>query len=127
MDINRWMATGRLTRDPEQKVLNSGTVALEFGLAVEEHRRGQGGAIEKRAGFFECVIYGKRAQALYGILSKGMQVSVEAHLKYSSWQQDGRNYSRITAVVDDIVLPPKQRDGSVQPAQEYIYDDDIAF
>lgn len=127
MDINRWIATGRISRDPEQKTLNSGTVVLEFGLAVEERRRNQAGEIEKRAGFFDCAIYGKRAQALYGILAKGMQVTVDGHLKYSSWQQDGRNYSRVTVVVDDIVLPPKQRDSGVQPAQEYIYDDDIAF
>lgn len=137
-DINRWLATGRITRDPQLKFAPNGAKVLEFSIAVNESRR-VGDAREDRANFFDCAMFGNRAESLAQILTKGMRVTVEASLKWHQWEKDGVKRSKVTAFVDDIVLPPREKseqqaqyqpsgyaDG-YQPSQSIYANEDIAF
>lgn len=106
MSINKVMATGNLTRDPELRATPAGTQVLRFGMAVNDRARNQQtGEREDRPNFVDCVIFGARAEAMARILAKGMKVAVEGRLRYSSWQdKEGNRRSKLEVVVDEIDL-----------------------
>ncbi|WP_432291381.1 single-stranded DNA-binding protein [Olsenella uli] len=118
MSINKVMATGNLTRDPELRATPAGTQVLRFGIAVNDRARNQQtGEWEDRPNFVDCVIFGARAEAMDRILAKGMKVAVEGRLRYSSWQdKEGNRRSKLEVVVDDIDLM-SARAAARQPAQ----------
>ena len=106
MSINKVMATGNLTRDPELRATPAGTQVLHFGVAVNDRAKNQQtGEWEDRPNFVDCVIFGARAEAMARILAKGMKVAVEGRLRYSSWQdKEGNRRSKLEVVVDEIDL-----------------------
>lgn len=118
MSINRVMATGNLTRDPELRATPAGTQVLRFGMAVNDRAKNQQtGEWEDRPNFVDCVIFGARAEAMDRILAKGMKVAVEGRLRYSSWQdKEGNRRSKLEVVVDEIDLM-SARAAAQQPAQ----------
>lgn len=101
MSINKVFLVGNLTRDPELKATQSGSQVLQFGIAVND-RIQVNGQWQDRPNFFQCVIFGNRAQALSTRLTKGQKVAIEGKLRYSQWQdQNGNNRSSVSITVDD--------------------------
>ena len=100
MSINRVNVSGNLTRDPELRATQGGTSVLRIGLAVNDRARNQQtGEWEDRANFVDCVVFGKRAEALAGMLAKGQRVAIDGRLRYSSWEaQDGSHRSKLEVV-----------------------------
>lgn len=118
MSINKVMATGNLTRDPELRATPAGTQVLHFGMAINDRAKNQQtGEWEDRPNFVDCVIFGARAEAMARILAKGMKVAVEGRLRYSSWQdKEGNRRSKLEVVVDEIDLM-SARAAAQRPAQ----------
>lgn len=103
MSINRVIISGNLTREPELRATQGGTSILTFGMAVNDRRRNpQTGEWEDVANFVDCVLFGSRAESVSKFLSKGMKVTVEGKLRYSSWERDGQRRSKLEVIVDDI-------------------------
>lgn len=117
MSINKVMATGNLTRDPELRATHAGTQVLHFSMAINDRAKNQQtGEWEDRPNFVDCVIFGARAEAMARILAKGMKVAVEGRLRYSSWQdKEGNRRSKLEVVVDEIDLMSAR--AAQQPAQ----------
>ena len=141
MSINRVNVSGNLTRDPELRATQGGTSVLRVGLAVNDRARNQQtGEWEDRANFVDCVVFGKRAEALAGMLAKGQRVAIDGRLRYSSWEaQDGSRRSKLEVVVEEIeFMSPRQGGGrqeapaAAAPATSAagagdLYDEDIPF
>lgn len=141
MSINRVFISGNLTRDPELRATQGGTSVLRVVLAVNDRARNQQtGEWEDRANFVDCVVFGKRAEALAGMLAKGQRVAIDGRLRYSSWEaQDGSRRSKLEVVVEEIeFMSPRQGGGrqaapaSAAPATSAagagdLYDEDIPF
>ena len=54
------------------------------------------------------MIFGKRADALTGILAKGMKVSIFGKLRQSNYKDNaGNSVYKVDIVVDEIELPRK--------------------
>lgn len=68
-------ATGRLTRDPEEKFTATGKNVTHFSIAVDR-------AYGKEVDFFNCQAWGKTGELVAQYLSKGSQCQVigEVHL-----------------------------------------------
>lgn len=116
--MNRVCLTGRLGRDPDVRSTASGNTVLGFSLAVSERRRNQQtGQWEDCTNWVNCTVFGKRAEALASILTKGMLICVEGRLRWSQWERDGQKRSAIDVVVTEIVIPslPKAEDGGAEP------------
>ena len=135
MSINRVNITGNLTRDPELKSTAGGTQVLRFGVAVNDRvKNQQTDKWEDRPNFVDCVTFGRRAEALANILTKGMKVAVEGRLRYSSWEaQDGSKRSKLEVACDDVEFM-SLRDGGQQGGgqfapqpQQPAYDGSIPF
>lgn len=123
MAINLVVIAGNLTREPDFKATQSGTAVLRFGMAVNDRvKNQQTGEWEDRPNFVDCSIFGNRAQALSSILHKGMKVTVQGKLRYSSWEKDGQKHSKLEVVADDVELPPKASQGqqAYAPQQPYV-------
>lgn len=112
-DLNMVALVGRLTRDPDMKYSNAGGAILRFSVAVNRSRRNQDGSWGEEANFFDCVYFGKSAEAVSQWLSKGRQVAVQGELRQDSWKtQDGQTRSRVEIWVNNLnLLGGGQRDG----------------
>lgn len=117
-NINRVTLGGRLTRDPELRATASGRSVLSFCLAVGEDYKDQAsGEWKELAHFVDCTIFGQRADSLNRIMVKGMKVTVEGRLRYSSWEKDGQKRSKLDVVVDNIEIPDRPKDAAQTPYQ----------
>lgn len=114
---NKVMLIANLTRDAELRVTSSGSSVLSFGIAVNDRRRDSktGEAIEY-ANFFDCSIFGKRADALEKYMKKGVKVAIEGRLHWSSWEKDGQRRTKVEVWVEDIEFLSSSRksDGAAE-------------
>jgi len=130
-DLNRFIFTGNLTRNPELRRTSEGTAILNFGVAINESRKNNStGEWENYANFVDCAMFGARAESLSDILTTGMKVSIDGKIRYSSWDDNGSRRSRLTVLVNDIVLMTRSGDeinvtGENVPYE--IMDEDIPF
>jgi len=100
-DINHVVLVGRLTRDAELKVTNSGLQICRFGLA-NNYSRKQGDNWIEETNFFDCFMMGRRAEAVQRYLTKGKQIALSGELRYSRWEQDGQPRSKVEVFVGNI-------------------------
>lgn len=100
--INSVCLAGNLTRDAEL-MHNTKTPFMKFGLAVNERKRNENGEWDDVPNFFECVMFGTRAEKLVSWLSKGTKVCVMGRLHQHRWEaEDGSKRQRIEVVVDEF-------------------------
>ena len=132
MAVNVVCLAGNLTRDAELKQTTNGNAVLTFTLAVNEpYKNPTTGTWDKRPNFFDCVMFGARAEKLAQYIHKGSKVSIAGRLKYRTWEQDGAKRSKVEVVADEIEL--MSRDQQQQPQQQQqtqqggFYDADIPF
>ncbi|MDJ0975590.1 MAG: single-stranded DNA-binding protein [Planctomycetota bacterium] len=102
-NLNRVFLIGRLTRDPEQRSLQSGNSVTNFGLAVNRTytRRDSGEKVEETC-FVDCEAWGRQAETIARYTSKGRQLFVEGRLKFDSWERDGQRQSKLRVVVENF-------------------------
>lgn len=126
--MNVLTVTGNLGKDAERKAMNDGTAVLKFSVADSQGK-------DKPAIWWNCDMYGKRAESLATYLVKGQQVTVTGTL--SEREYEGKKYQ--TLRVNDVALqggrpsgeqqaPRQQR--AAQPAQGVGFEDmdsDIPF
>lgn len=109
-NINTVVIAGRTTKDPEIKVTPSGTAVLSFSLAVNDTKKNAQGEWEDVVDFFDCKVFGKRAESLAQYIPKGSKLTINGRLHQDRWQaQDGTNRSRVSIIVQDIELPPRSQ------------------
>lgn len=111
MSINAVAISGNLTRDAELRQTGGGTNVLSFAVAVNERRKNQqSGEWEDYANFIDCTVFGARAQALAGYLTKGVKVAVSGHLHWQQWDaKDGSKRSRVSVIADEVDIMQKRQ------------------
>lgn len=128
MAINKVMLTGNLTRDAELKSLPNGTSVLEFGVAVNERSRNQSGEWEDRPNFFDCTLYGNRAEGIAPFMAKGKKVALEGRLQWRQWERDGEKRSKVSVIVNEVeFMEGARKQEAPAPRQDVLADVDIPF
>ena len=102
-DINQVVLVGRLTRDVELKYTNTGLAIANLSLAVNRRAK-KDDTWQDEVSFFNCVLIGKRAEALAQYLVKGKQLAVQGELRQNRWEQGGQPRSRVEIFLNDIQL-----------------------
>lgn len=121
-NINRVTIAGNLTRDPELRATQSGKSVLSFGMAVNDSiLNQQTQQWEDRANFIDVVVFGNMADSMSKILHKGMKVTVDGKLRYTTWEKDGQKRSKVEVVAQHIELPPRQQQPQQQPQSQQNY------
>lgn len=120
MSINKVVITGNLTRDVEVRTTQSGTIVATIGVAVNDRvKNASSGEWEEYANYFNCVLFGKRAQSLQQYLTKGTKVAVDGKLRWSSWEKEGQKHNKIEILVDNLeLLRSGNKNSDSQPGVE---------
>lgn len=132
MSINRYIATGNLTREPELRRTANGMAVMNIGIAVNDRRKNpQSGEWEDYPNFLTCVMFGTRAESVSVYLHKGSKVAIEGKLRFSQWEKDGQKRSKIEVMIDDLELltPRNQAPATQAPieATAYYADENLPF
>ena len=148
MSLNKITLSGNLGADAELRYTKSGNPVVTFSLAVNERTPNGDGSWGEYTNWPDCVMFGKRAEALAPWLRKGTKISLLGHIHTRSYQKDGQSIKRWEVRVDDVELMQYKREkqsasvGANAPALEVVdggyqvqaqpeiasvYDDDIPF
>jgi len=114
MHINKYICTGRLTKDPELKALPTGTNVCDLRLAVDGMGRG------REVGYINVSVFGNSAQPAAEYLAKGWLVAVDGRLEYGEWDSEGTKRHDYTVVgnVEFLTAPkPAEEPVPVKPAR----------
>ncbi len=99
--MNNVNLVGGLVRDAELKYLNTGTAILTFSIAVSEY---VGKDKPPWSNFFDCSMFGKRAESLAQYMGKGQRIAIEGILHQDRWEQEGANRSKVKIKVSNVDL-----------------------
>ena len=84
--MNRVNLIGRLTKNLENRVTNSGTPIAVFDLAVNSNFTDKDGKL--KANFIRCRAYNKTADILFKYTKKGSQIGVEGEITTGSYENN---------------------------------------
>lgn len=133
MSLNTCAESGRLGKAAELRYTTTGVAVVTFSIAVDERRKQADGSYQDEANWFDCVMFGKRAEALQPYLAKGTKLSLVGHLRQSTYERDGQKRSRVEIVVDDVELMNTRREQQTPESEPQaveaasVYDGDIPF
>ncbi len=109
-DINNTVLVARLTKDPEIK----GSV-LPLRLAFTTRRK-NGDAWEDKPNYIDAVVFGRQAEALYPLLSKGTRVAVAGNLEWREFTAgDGQTRSTVQVIARSVQIMDR-KDGPAPQA-----------
>ena len=138
MSLNKIVLSGNLGADAELRYTKDGSPVLSFPLAVNERTPNGDGTWGDYTNWPDCVMFGKRAEALEPYLRKGVKISLLGCIHTRSYQKDGQSIKRWEVRVDDVELMQQRREQQApvqaeQPAPQVqapspdLYDDDVPF
>jgi single-strand DNA-binding protein len=120
LNLNHVVVAGRLTRDPQVKVLASDKAVAEFGLAINRRWKGADGEYKEESTFLEVEAWARTAELVGQYLAKGSPVYVEGRLRLDNWQdKDGHRRTRVKIVAETVQFLAGRKDGAApDPAGE---------
>jgi single-strand DNA-binding protein len=105
MNLNNYICTGRLTRDPELRALPSGTSVCELRLAVDGMGRNH------EVGYINVNVYGSRGEAAAKHLAQGWKVAFHGRLEFAEWDgKDGKRHDYTAVGVVEFLTAPRARE-----------------
>ena len=136
-DMNKVIVTGRVTRDSELRQTPNGTPVTDVSV-VSNRIWTKNGERQEEATFVDVTIWGKQAETLSPMLTKGRHIMVEGRMKLNSWETDeGVKRSKLTIVSENINLTPsnpnpqgkRDNQSSLEPVAASVAsaDDDAPF
>ncbi len=102
--LNRVMLLGNLGADPELRFTQGGQSVLNIRLATTERFKGADGQWQERTDWHSVVVWGKRAEALGKILTKGSTIFVEGSLRTTSYEKGGEKRFKTEVVAQNVIL-----------------------
>ena len=114
-NINHVVLTGRLTSDPDLRLLPSGSSVCHLRIAVNGRRRDPAGAWEGKPNFFDAVVFGAHGETVAKYMHKGRPVAIEGRLDWREWDtQDGRHAQAVSVIARTVQFlgsPPSGGNG----------------
>ena len=96
MNYQKYIITGRLTRDPELRSTKEDLAVCDFGIANNQKYKDK-----EKTLFLDCVAFGKRAESIADYFHKGDNIFLDGKLEQSSWETDeGEKRTKIKLMVD---------------------------
>lgn len=119
MNYSKTFLMGNLTAQPELKKIDSDLKVSEFSIAVNRKSKG-----EQLTSFFNCVAWGKTAEALASFTNKGQNLFLECEPRQETWtNNEGQKRSKVIfSVLNFSFTQPKGSNNyggdDIPPAQE---------
>ncbi len=86
LNLNKVTLAGRLTRDPEVKVITNNRTVANMGVAINRKWKDKDGTAKEEVTFIDVAAWGKTAEFCGQFLHKGSGVYIEGHLKMDAWK-----------------------------------------
>jgi single-strand DNA-binding protein len=104
--VNKATLVGNVGKDPEVKLLPSGSAVANFTLATSERFKDKSGELQERTEWHNLVAYQRLAEIVRDYVKKGSKLYVEGRIQTRSWddQQSGQKRYRTEIVVNELVL-----------------------
>lgn len=102
--LNKVMLLGNLGQDPELKMIGGGQAVLNLRLATTETYLDKNNTRQERTDWHTVTVWGKRAEALAKILTKGSQIFVEGRIQTRSYEKNGEKRYATDIVANNIIL-----------------------
>jgi single-strand DNA-binding protein len=127
--MNVITVAGTLGKDAEVKYLPNGDAIANFSVADSQGR-------DKPTIWWNCGLYGKRAESLSQYLTKGQAVTVTGSVSEREWtDKEGNKRKSMDVRVNDVALqggrkneePQQERRQAPAPQQVNIDDDELPF
>ncbi len=127
--MNNITIAGTLGKDAEVKYLANGDAICNFSVADSQGR-------DKPTMWWNCGLYGKRAESLSQYLVKGQAVTVTGSVSERKWtDKEGNERKSMDVRVNDVALqggrkdaePQEERRQAPKPAPVDIDSDDLPF
>jgi single-strand DNA-binding protein len=115
MNINKYICTGRLTKDPELRKVSEDLSVCQLRLAVDGMGRG------REVGYINVSVFGKAGEAAAQYLAKGWLVAVDGRLEYGEWETEGTKRHDYTVVgnVEFLTAPrPAEAEAETKPTRK---------
>lgn len=148
--LNRVELLGNVGADPEVRTTQGGTTVMNLRLATTERVKNKNDEFEDRVEWHSCVIWGKRAEGLAKVVSKGTQLYIEGSNRTSSYEdRDGNKRYKTEVNANKVLLlggkrqegegggqpqrpavrqaPTQQRRASVDPPDDFPVDEENPF
>lgn len=117
-DINKVIVTGRVTRDTELRHTPNGTAVADVSV-VSNRIWTKDGERQEDSTFVDVTLWGKQAETLSSMLTKGRHIMVEGRLKLNSWEtQEGVKRNKLVITGENINLTPAN---AIPKAQQEAY------
>jgi single-strand DNA-binding protein len=111
MNINKYICTGRLTKDPELRALPNGTSVCELRVAVDGMGRG------REVGYINVSVFGNGGEAAARHLTKGWLVAVDGRLEFGEWDTEaGRRHDYSVAGNVEFLAAPRDAQEELEAA-----------
>jgi single-strand DNA-binding protein len=115
-NINHVVLTGRLTSDPDLRVLPSGSSVCHLRVAVNARRRNPNGEWGEKPNFFNVVVFGSPGENVAKYVYKGRPVAIDGRLDWRSWETpDGRTAQAVSVIAKTVQFlgsPPSNGHGA---------------
>ena len=124
-DINRLTVIGRVVREIGEKDFSyttNGKAKLNISIAVND-----GYGERQSVSFFDVTIWGKPAESLKPYITKGKQLGIDGRLKQDRWEKDGRNYSKVFIVAENVQLLGGKSESSQESSENVSYENGSDF
>lgn len=108
--MNNITVAGQLGRDAEVRFLQDGSAVANFSVADSQGR-------EKPTIWWNCSLFGKRAESLAPYLMKGQAVTVSGNITEREYQKDGVTHKAMDLRVNDVALQGGKREEGAAPRQ----------
>ena len=93
--MNKWIGTGRVTREWEIRATSNGTTIARNSIAVDS-----GYGDNKRTDFINLTAFGKTAETLEKYGFKGQKMLIEGRIQTGSYEKDGVKHSTTDIIID---------------------------
>ena len=108
--MNKYIALGNLTRDPELKNVKNDNKVCRFSIAINNK-------LNDTTFYVDVETWNKTAENCSRFLSKGRKVLIEGRLQLTTWQsKTGENRSQVYCVADMVTFLDK----STEPRKDSV-------
>lgn len=110
--MNKTCLIGRLSKDPELKIINDNMAVATFSLAVDRKFKKDG---QPTADFINIVAWSKTAEFVEKYFHKGQQVGITGRIQTRSWKnQEGKTQYATEVVAEEVFFADSKKDDGYQ-------------
>ncbi len=126
MNLNKIQLIGRVTKDPEAKTTQGGTLVVKLGVATNYSYKEKSGMKNETTQFHNCVAWGNLADIINKYIQKGQEIYICGRMEYRQWEdKQGIKRTSSEIVVEDMQMGAKPNGTIKEKPLSLAGDDDI--